>query len=647
VAETQHKVSIILNAQDNARSIIGGLTTSLGGLATAAAGLAAGAVAGVGALGAELADLAMEAAPVGQVQETFDALAESIGEASDAMLADLRTATNSMVSDADLMASANQFMSMGLADSADGAAELAEMATRLGMAMGGEATESMENFALMLANQSIPRLDSFGISSGKVRERIDELMSSTEGLTREQAFMQAVAEQGAVAMERLGDAGMDTAATSMAQLQATLENLKTSVGTAFLPVLETLLGTLSDLASTYGPMLAEWASSTAGALLDGLAPALEMVAELFASPEFMAFAQEVGVALTGLLTQVAGLLINDVLPPLLQLAQTLLPTLTPLISAVLDAVLPLVAELVSRFVPVLVQLLGDILPPILPLFQQLADVVVMVLDAVLPLVTTLLDMLIPVFSDLISALLPALMPLFEGLMMAFVEILTALMPLVEVLLAEFLPILTNLIVDLVPPLTTLLLAVVDVFVDLLQALVPVVATLIEELAPIIAEVAELISTALNIALDALAGLINNVVGPALEWLRSSVIDPLIGAIDGISDAVSGVIDWLGRMTDSLGNIQLPDWLTPGSPTPFENGLRGIADALNEVSGMTGPAFGGLPAGGPAMAMAGGAGPGAVSITVNIGNVSEGNAYAAGQQAATGIRDELRRRGVIT
>ena len=45
--------------------------------------------------------------------------------------------------------------------------------------MGNGATESMENFALMLANQSILRLDSFGISSGKVTARIEELMSAT------------------------------------------------------------------------------------------------------------------------------------------------------------------------------------------------------------------------------------------------------------------------------------------------------------------------------------------------------------------------------------------------------------------------------------------------------------------------------------
>lgn len=592
-------------------------------------------------MGAGLADLALEAAPIEQTATTFDALAESIGEASDAMLDDLTAATNGMVNDADLMLAANQMMSMGLADSSDQAAEFAAMATRLGMAMGNDATASMADFNAMLANQSLPRLDSFGISSGVVRERINELMRSVEGMTRETAFLTAVSEQGTVAMERLGDAGADGAAASMAQLQATLDNLKATVGTAFLPVLETLLGTLADLAETYGPMLAEWASSTAGVLLEGLAPALEMVAQLFASPEFMAFVQELGTALTGLLTQVVGLLVNDVLPPLLQLAQDLLPVLTPLISGVLDAVLPLVAELVSRLVPVLMDILNAILPPLLPLFDMLADIVLTVVDAVLPLAVTLLELLLPPIMNLISTLLPALMPLLAGLMEAFVEILTALMPLVEVLLAELLPIFTDLIISLLPPLTELLLAVVDVFVYWLEALIPVVVALVQELAPIISALADLLSNALGTALEAVTGLIENVIGPAMEWWKAHIIEPLMDAIHGIGDAISGVLDWIHNLADDLGGLSLPDWLTPGSPTPFENGLRGIADA------MAGMPLGDFNVGMGGLAGAGAGGMGApISIMVNIGSVTEGNAQAAGQQAGRGIVDELRRQGVI-
>ena len=79
MAEAEHKVKILLAAQDKAGSVVGGLTKTLGGLATAAAGLAAGAVAGVGALGAELVKMTDVAASVDLTRQAFKVLAYSIG----------------------------------------------------------------------------------------------------------------------------------------------------------------------------------------------------------------------------------------------------------------------------------------------------------------------------------------------------------------------------------------------------------------------------------------------------------------------------------------------------------------------------------------------------------------------------------------
>ena len=157
-----------------------------GGLAVVGAGAAA-AAAGVGVLGGAIVKMTIDAGQVQGTANTFEKLAESIGTDATTAMEGLRAATRGMVADADLMEAGNKFLAMGLADSAEGAAELAEVATQLGMAMGEDATASMENFALMMANQSIPRLDSFGISSGQVRSRITELMEATEGLTREES----------------------------------------------------------------------------------------------------------------------------------------------------------------------------------------------------------------------------------------------------------------------------------------------------------------------------------------------------------------------------------------------------------------------------------------------------------------------------
>lgn len=85
--------------------------------------------------------------------------------------------------------------------------------------------------------------------------------------------------------------------------------------------------------------------------------------------------------------------------------------------------------------------------------------------------------------------------------------------------------------------------------------------------------------------------ISDEIGPKLLWFKNSVIDPLANAI---SKGLSGAIDWVRTQLDNLKNlidtIKLPPWLTPGSPTPFEEGLRGIARALSDINAMQLPQF---------------------------------------------------------
>ena len=73
------------------------------------------------------------------------------------------------------------------------------------------------------------------------------------------------------------------------------------------------------------------------------------------------------------------------------------------------------------------------------------------------------------------------------------------------------------------------------------------------------------------------------VEPALQTGADFLADSFAPALDSISGAISDVIGWLQEMTAMLNSITLPGWLMPGSPTPFEIGLLGIADALKVVS----------------------------------------------------------------
>ncbi len=87
------------------------------------------------------------------------------------------------------------------------------------------------------------------------------------------------------------------------------------------------------------------------------------------------------------------------------------------------------------------------------------------------------------------------------------------------------------------------------------------------------------------------------VNDAFEGMKTKV-EAVKGVIDTLKDAASGLYNWL---KDHVFNFKvnlpkLPDWAIPGSPTPFELGLRGIAEAMTELGRVELPALGALAAG---------------------------------------------------
>jgi hypothetical protein len=239
-------LDIILRMRDEASKGLKSFHGSLKGAEDASKkfGLA---LAGVGVAAVGLAGkLAIDAAQNERTQLTFDALAKSI-DASAEVMDNMRAATLGLVDDVSLMESGNKLMAMGLAGSEDEMAKLMNTAVRLGGAMGSGPTESMENFALMLANQSIPRLDTFGISSGRVRARIEELMGANADMSRETAFMTATLEAAETSLGKLGD-HVPTVGEKFEQMKVNLINAKQAIGEQLIPVFAPLIEKMADFA---------------------------------------------------------------------------------------------------------------------------------------------------------------------------------------------------------------------------------------------------------------------------------------------------------------------------------------------------------------------------------------------------------------
>lgn len=191
--------------------------------AIGALGVSAGVVTTVAVLGKMAIGMDDARQKAANMRRELTAYAGSAAEAEAATQALIR-ATDGGLSRMDATAQASRLLSMGLADTATEAGQLARMAVMLGDKTMS-AQQRMESFNAMLANQSIERLDTFGISSGRARQRIEELQAAMPGLSREQAFVNTVLEIGADKLRDVEAEGV-TAATSVEKLGAAISDLR-------------------------------------------------------------------------------------------------------------------------------------------------------------------------------------------------------------------------------------------------------------------------------------------------------------------------------------------------------------------------------------------------------------------------------------
>lgn len=83
----------------------------------------------------------------------------------------------------------------------------------------------------------------------------------------------------------------------------------------------------------------------------------------------------------------------------------------------------------------------------------------------------------------------------------------------------------------------------------------------------------------------ISGYLMGAIRPFATFLENT----LYNALDGIRDIIGWVVARIDELTDALNNLTLPDWLTPGSPTPLELGLVGINNQLDKLAGRALPA----------------------------------------------------------
>lgn len=287
--------------------------------------------------------------------------------------------------------------------------------------------------------------------------------------------------------------------------------------------------------------------------------------------EFMPTLQEMGERLG----PIASDFIEKLIPPLADMSAELLPI-------ILDAVgeiIPLLAEITDQIVPVLVDVLKTLMP-----------IAVQIVKDVLPVVLDLIKLLTPILATilkLISPILGAVMQLLSPLLELVSVILTPILNLLNVLLEPLLTILNTILVPLInilglvlEPLTAMLDAILEPLLGVLGDIISPLLTILNNcLVPIFDFLQKSYEWGAPIAKrtwEWLKGffefVISNVKGGltrAFEGIGDTVKKVWSGMKTAFKDGINFWINAINKLIDGVNALDVPEWVTKAT------GISGI------------------------------------------------------------------------
>ena len=204
---------------------------------------AQGAVQAVMEISQELNQLAYQGAKIEALRDSYEGLADGVGANSERMLGDLRKASGGLISDSDLMLSANKALLLGVANTSQEMQTLLQVAIARGRAFGKEATDSFDDIVTGLGRASPLILDNLGIiirlgtTYEKFAQSIGKSSNELTDAEKKQALFNAVMAQSQDILS--GNRNLFT--SNLAQL----ERMKTSIANLKAAASERIAGPLT------------------------------------------------------------------------------------------------------------------------------------------------------------------------------------------------------------------------------------------------------------------------------------------------------------------------------------------------------------------------------------------------------------------
>ncbi|MGH9158196.1 MAG: phage tail tape measure protein [Acidimicrobiales bacterium] len=338
---------------------------------------------------------------------------------------------------------------------------------------------------------------------------------------------------------------------------------------------------------------------------------------------------------------------------------TIADTLLPFVNQLLDLAKPLITELGQK----LPGFLDNVLKPAMeglfalisgegsPAFDKFLGFFQPIIDGVKNLVAAIQEnwpMIQQTIQEFIDWFVANMVPVIKNVVNAIGQVLNFLAELWREHGAEFLAVISFY--------WKLVMAVIGNVINLIVGIVRVgMAILDGDWSQVWETIVDTVERFLNLALSVVGQNIDTFLAQwKTNWELAKTIvklvwDKIVQAVSGAWNSIRGFIDKIiGKIGDLIlkfTNVKLPKWLTPGSPTPFELGLRGIADAMGQLNAMTfQPIQPRILA--PAGAGTGAGGGGGVQLTIGTLAVTVqggGGDAESGRRVAQAVMDEIGRR----
>ena len=287
--------------------------------------------------------------------------------------------------------------------------------------------------------------------------------------------------------------------------------------------------------------------------------------------EFMPKLQEIGQRLG----PIASDFIEKLIPPLAELAGQLLPVL---LSAIGD-IIPLLADIVSSIVPVMVSLFTELTPILVQIIQDVLPVVANILSMILPLISTILQFLTPILGlvlqlvtpllQLVTAILTPILGLITAILTPLLQLVSGILtPIISIISALLGP-LTQIITMILEPLTGLLDVILEPLISLLEAILPPLLTLLQEgiewLSPKIEAASEFLTGFFNFLVEELGTNLPKVFQKFSDFIKK-FWDSLKGFV---KEGINFYIRSINTLLEGLNKIKPPSWLAE------KTGIQGV------------------------------------------------------------------------